>query len=104
VTLVRERRRLAPRAAELLTYALAAAGLAALIGAAGYRYWLDTGGQVFEQARYLLPLLPLYGAIVALAVRAAGRRAGPGLAAAAVVVMLGWSAYAQIVTVIRFYG
>ncbi len=104
VTLVRERRRLAGRGAELLTYAIAAVGLATLIGAAGYRYWLDTRGQVFEQARYLLPLLPLYGAIVALAVRAAGRRTGPGLAAAAVVVMIGWSAYAQIVTVIRFYG
>ncbi|MEA2220483.1 MAG: hypothetical protein QOJ35_3109 [Solirubrobacteraceae bacterium] len=103
-TLVRARRVLAGRIGELATYALAVAGLAALIGAAGYRYWLNTGGMRFEQARYLLPLLPLYGAIVALAVRGAGRRAGPALAAVAVVVMIGWSAYAQLLTVMRFYG
>ena len=104
LTLVRERARLHGRGLELATYALAAAGLAALIGAAGYRYWLDTGGQRFEQARYVLPLLPLYGAIVALAVRAVGRRAGPSLAAAAVVVMIGWSLYAQVLTAVRYYG
>jgi hypothetical protein len=79
-------------------------GLAGLIGAACYRYWLDTDGQRFEQARYLLPLLPLYGALVALAVRGAGRRAAPVVAAVAVVLMIGWSAYAQIITVIRYYG
>jgi len=98
------RRTLAGRGAELATYVLAVVGLAALIGAAGYRFWLNTNGTQFEQARYLLPLMPLYGAIVALAVRGAGRRAGPSLAAAAVVVMIGWSAYAQLVTVMRFYS
>jgi hypothetical protein len=103
-TLVRERRSLRARGAELATYALATVGLALLIGAAGYSYWLGTGGMRFEQARYVLPLLPLYGAIVALAVRGGGRRLGPLLAAAAVVVMIGWSSYAQLVTVIRFYG
>ena len=103
-TLVRERGRLRGRSLELATYLLATAGLAAVIAVAGYGYWLDTDGRRFEQARYLLPLLPLYGAIVALAVRAAGRRAGPALAAAAVVVLLGWSLYAQALTVVRYYG
>lgn len=103
VTLVRRREALRGRGAELATYALACVGLAVLIGAAGYSFWLGTGGRRFEQARYLLPLLPLYGAIVALAVRAGGRRA-PALAAVAVVAMLGWSSYAQILTVLRYYG
>ena len=102
--LVRARDALRGRLAEIVTYLLAMIGLAGLIGAAGYRYWLDTDGQRFEQARYLLPLLPLYGALVALAVRGAGRRAAPVVAAVAVVLMIGWSAYAQIITVIRYYG
>lgn len=89
---------------ELTAYVLAAGGLAVLIGAAGYSYWINTGGERFEQARYLLPLLPLYGAIVALAIRGAGRRAGPSLAAVAVVVMIGWSVYAQLITMLRFYS
>lgn len=103
-TLAQARAALRGRAAELATYLLAVIGLGVLIGAAGYRYWLNTGGARFEQARYLLPLMPLYGALIALAVRGAGRRAGPALAALAVVVMLGWSAYAHIITVMRFYS
>ena len=103
VTLVRDRRKLLARAAELATYVLAVVGLAALIGVAGYDYWRNTGER-FEQARYLLPLLSLYGAIVGLAVRAIGRRAAPAVVAAAVVLMLGWSSYAQIITVMRYYA
>jgi hypothetical protein len=102
--LVRARSALRGRGAELLTYVIAVVGLAVLIGSAGYSYWLNTGGLRFEQARYLLPLMPLYGALVALAVRGAGRRAGPGVAAVAVALMIGWSAYAQIITVVRFYA
>ena len=49
------------------------AGLAVSIGFSGIRYRKDTGF-IFEQARYLLPLLPLYAAGVALAALGAGRR------------------------------
>jgi disulfide bond formation protein DsbB len=104
VALARSRQVLARRRVELATYVLATVGLALLIGAAGYRYWLNTHGLRFEQARYVLPLMPLYGAIVALAVRGAGRRAGPAVAALAVVVMIAWSSYAQIITLMRFYS
>lgn len=104
LTLVRERARLRAHGLELVTYLLVVGGLAVLIGAAGYRFWLDTGGGRFEQARYLLPLLPLYGALVALAVRAGGRRGGPALAAVCGVVLIGWSLYAQALTALRFYG
>jgi len=103
-TLVRERHRLRGRALELVTYALAVTGLALLIGLAGYQSWLGTPNGTFEQARYLLPLLPFYGALVALAVRAGGSRAGPLLAAVGVVVLAGWSVYAQVLTALRFYG
>ena len=51
----------------------------------------------------MLPLLPLYGALVGLVVRA-GRRASPALAACAAVIAVGWSVYAQILTVLRYYG
>jgi hypothetical protein len=103
-TLVRERRRVRGHALELAAYVLAVVGLAMLIGFAGYQAWLGKPAGTFEQARYLLPLLPLYGALVALAVRAAGRRAGPGLAAACAVVLIAWSVYAQVLTALRYYG
>lgn len=101
--LVRARRAVARRRMEILTYLVAAGGLAAVIGVAGYDYWRASGGGQFEQARYLLPLLPLYGALVALAVRAGGR-ASPIVAAGAAIVAVSWSVYAQILTVLRYYG
>ena len=73
-------RSLRRRWGELAVYGAAVAGLCAVIGIEAYRYFLSTGLE-FAQARYLLPLLGLYGAIGALAVRAGGRRWGPALAA-----------------------
>jgi len=102
-TLIRRLPAVAHRRCELVTFALAAVGLMVVIGLAGYQYWLVSGHQRFEQARYLLPLLPLYGAVVALALRAS-RRAGPTLAVCAVVIATGWSVYAQILTVLRYHG
>lgn len=102
-TLIRERGAIARRRWEILTCMAAAGGLLVVIGLAGYDYWLASGGQRFEQARYLLPLLPLYGALVALAVRAAGRWS-PLLAACAAAIAVGWSVYAQILTALWYYG
>jgi hypothetical protein len=74
-----------------------------LIGWAGYR--ARTGGAAgFEQARYLLPLLPFYAAAVALAARAWGLRRGPVVAALLVGVALSHDVLAQLLTVSRFYG
>jgi hypothetical protein len=73
------------------------------IGVQSYRYLIANGG-VFEQARYLLPLLALYAAIVALAVRAGGRRFGPALAAALVVLAIGHDLFAQAITISRYYA
>ena len=58
----------------------------------------------FQQARYLLPLLPLYAAAVALAARRLGRRLGPVVAGAFVAVAFGHVLLAQLLTISRFYG
>jgi len=87
---------------ELLSYAALAIGLLVLIGLASYRARED-GDFGFQQARYLLPLLPLYGAAVGMAARAFGCW-GPPVAAALVVAAWGHDVLAQLLMVSRFYG
>ena len=86
--LVLGRSALRGRLGELASYAVMMLGLLVLVAGAGYQARLDDYGFVFEQARYLLPLLPLFAAVVGLAVRGAGRRFGPPLAAAVVMLAL----------------
>jgi len=86
---------------EWVTYLTMAAGLLGLLAYTGYTYTRATGNG-FEQGRYLLPLLPLYAAVVAAGVRALGRRAGPVAGAALVALCVGWSGWALILTVERF--
>ncbi len=100
--LVRRRAALMRRLDELSVYAVAVLGLCVVIGVQSYRYLIVNGG-VFEQPRYLLPLLGLYGAIVALAARAGGRRWGPPLALALVLLAIGHDLYAQAITIARYY-
>jgi hypothetical protein len=94
---------LAGRWGEIATYAAILGGLLLLIGWAGYRARV-TGAFGFEQARYLLPLLPLYGVAVALAARLWGARRGPVVGALLVGVALGHLVLAQLLTVSRFFG
>lgn len=103
VALVRRRRALLERWPELVTYAAVALGLLGSIGFLGIRYRKDTGF-IFEQARYLLPLLPLYGAGVALAALGAGRRWARPVAAALVVLALIHGVFAQLLVISRFYA
>jgi 4-amino-4-deoxy-L-arabinose transferase-like glycosyltransferase len=100
--LVRRRGSLRARMWELLVYLAAVAGLCMVIGVQSYRDYIQSG-QVFEQPRYLLPLLGLYAGVVALAVRFGGRRWGPMLAAGIVVIAIGHDLYAQMITVARYY-
>ena len=86
-----------------LVLAALAAGLVFVIGWQGAAYRHDTG-YVFEQARYLLPLLCLYGLLVALAARGAGRRWGPAVGAALVVLAMAHGLFAELLTVSRYYG
>jgi 4-amino-4-deoxy-L-arabinose transferase-like glycosyltransferase len=103
VGLVRRRGLLVARWPELLTYAVVVAGLLAAIGFSGIRYRHDSG-QAFEQARYLLPLLPLYAAGIALAALGAGRRFGRHVGAALVVLAIGHTVFAQLLVISRFYA
>ena len=88
----RERRALAR---ELAVFAVAAGGLMVAVAAVSYR-----AAPPFDQGRYLLPLLPLFALVPALAVRVGGRLAG----AALVVAALGFSVFAQLETLARYYG
>jgi hypothetical protein len=99
---VRRRQPLARRVDELAVYLVVVLGLCAEIGVESYRSWIANGG-VFEQPRYLLPLLALYAAVIGLAVRLGGRRWGPALGAMIVVLAAGHDLYAQAVTVARYY-
>jgi hypothetical protein len=101
--LIRTREILRRRWAELLTYSLMAAGLTILVGIAGADYLRETKSY-FEQARYLLPLLPLYGALVALAVGGAGPRWARAVGGVVVVAAMAHSLFAMLITVARYYA
>jgi hypothetical protein len=97
----RARRTLGRHGWELAVYAGMVAGFLLVVGWAGYRGRLDTG-QIFEQARYLLPLGALYAALIALAARGAGR-AGRAAGAALVTLACGHALFAIGLVVSRFY-
>jgi 4-amino-4-deoxy-L-arabinose transferase-like glycosyltransferase len=101
--LARRRRALAGRLGELSVYALALVGLCVEIGVESYREAVLNGG-LFEQARYLLPLLGLYAALASLAARAGGRRWGPAIGAALVMLAIGHDLFAQAITISRYYA
>jgi hypothetical protein len=97
------RRTLLARRSELLGYALMAGSLLALIAIVALRGWAPGIGAA-AQGRYLLPLLPLLAAVIALGVRGAGSRWGRPLGAVVVVAAIGWSLFAQLVVVAAFYA
>jgi hypothetical protein len=95
---------LGSRWAELAVFAAMAAGLAVAVGVAAYQSFVNNGGEVFIQARYLLPLLPLYALFPALAVGALGRRRAPVVAVLLTAGVLAHGVFAQMQTLVRFYG
>jgi small subunit ribosomal protein S36 len=103
VALVQRRHVLLEHWPEVLTYGLMVAGLLVSIGFSGVRYRKDTGF-IFEQTRYLLPLLPLYATAVALAALGAGRRLARPLGATIVVLAMGHGLFAQLLVIGRFYA
>jgi 4-amino-4-deoxy-L-arabinose transferase-like glycosyltransferase len=93
---------LRPRLGELAAYVGMVAGLLILLGIAGFQF-REREGFGLEQTRYLLPLLPLYGALVAVAARGAGRWArhvGLGLVA----LFAAHTVFALLLTVGHYYG
>lgn len=103
-TLASHRHALRRHATELVTYVVIVLGTLVVINVQGYRYRIETGGLIFEQARYLLPLLALYAAVVALAVAGVGRRASGAVAAVFVALTLAHGLGAFIVTLGRYYA
>jgi 4-amino-4-deoxy-L-arabinose transferase-like glycosyltransferase len=91
------------RGAELATYVAIVLGLLFVIHWPGYDTRLNAEGD-WEQARYLLPLLPLYAGIIALAARGAGRRYGPPVAVLIASLAIAHALLAFAVTVTRYYG
>jgi hypothetical protein len=80
-----------------------AVGLFAAIGYAGIRYRESTGA-IFEQARYLFPLLSLYALGIVIAARGAGRRWAPALGAGLVALAMIHGLFAETLTISRYYG
>jgi hypothetical protein len=91
------------RFGELLVYAAIGAGVMVLVGADSYLLFPGTAAE-YGQARYLLPMLPLLGAVLALAARGAGRRWGPAVGAVILVLFLGHDLFSQLQAVARYYG
>jgi 4-amino-4-deoxy-L-arabinose transferase-like glycosyltransferase len=101
-SLVRLRASLRRRLPELGAYVALLAGLICFYGYVGYHYFLDTGAE-FEQARYLFPLIALYGALVAVAVAGLGRRLGVAVGATLVVLAFGHDVASLVLNVGHYY-
>jgi hypothetical protein len=102
VALWRARAALARRRWDAVVYAALVLGFLLVVGWAGYGGRV-ANGQIFEQARYLLPLGALYAALIALAARGAGRFgrvAGAGL----VTLACGHALVSALLVVSRFYA
>jgi 4-amino-4-deoxy-L-arabinose transferase-like glycosyltransferase len=101
--LVTVRATLRRRLVELGVYALMSLGVLLLIGTDSYIKFPGQAG-TYAEPRYLLPMVPLVGAALALSARGAGRRWGPVAGVAIVVLFLGWNIVSQLQVISRFYG
>jgi hypothetical protein len=91
------------RLGELFVYAAIGLGLMVLVGADSYLKFPGIAAE-YGQTRYLLPLLPLLGAVLALAARGAGRRWGPVAGVSIVVLLFAHDLFSQLQAIARYYG
>jgi hypothetical protein len=89
------------RLSEALTYLAMSCGVLLIIGANDYLHKLP--GE-YAEPRYLLPMLVLWGAILALAARGAGRRWGPVVGVLIVGLALAHDLFSQLLVISRYYG
>ncbi len=101
--LARHRGTLTSRAGELTVYAAMVFGLLLVVGLTGFST-ATTFPVAFAEPRYLLPLLALWGAVLALAARGAGRRWGPVVGTLLVVLVFAHDVFSQLQVVARYYG
>ncbi|HEY2768710.1 MAG TPA: DUF2142 domain-containing protein [Solirubrobacteraceae bacterium] len=91
------------RLLELTTYAAITIGVLFVIGIPSYHSDIVGHIYAFGEPRYLLPMLPLFGAAIALTVRG-GRRWGPQLGVILIVVFLAHDIFSQLQTIARYYS
>jgi 4-amino-4-deoxy-L-arabinose transferase-like glycosyltransferase len=101
--LFQARAALRTRAPEIGVYAVIGIGLLVLVGASSYASFPGVAAE-FAEARYLLPMLALLGAVLALAARGAGRRWGPVVGALIVVLFLSHDIFSLLQVTARYYG
>jgi hypothetical protein len=88
---------------ELAVYATMTIGLLVLMGASDYLAYPASVGS-YAQPRYLLPVIALYGAGLALAARGAGRRWGPVVGVGIVTLLIAHDIFSQLLEISRYYG
>jgi len=103
VGIVRMRRAIRPWLGILACFAVMAVGLLGAIGDAGIHYRATTN-DVFEQARYLFPLLAFYGLFMVVTAKGMGRRWAPVLGGVLVVLAMAHGLFAETLTISRYYG
>lgn len=99
----RLRHRIRPLAGLFACFAVMAVGLMVVIGYISAQAYFG-GLTYFPQARYLFPLLPLYGLGIVLACKALPRRWAPVLGALLVALALAHNLFAETLTISRYYG
>jgi hypothetical protein len=92
------------RLPELVVYATVGVGVMGLVGADSYLEFSTNSVVAYADPRYLLPMLPLMGAALALAARGAGRRLGPAVGVAIVLLILAHDIFSQLLVISRYYG
>ncbi|HEV3094713.1 MAG TPA: DUF2142 domain-containing protein [Solirubrobacteraceae bacterium] len=97
------RAQLRRRGAELAVYATMCIGLLVLIGASGYIESVHLATE-YAQPRYLVPMIALWGAVLTLAARGAGRRWGPVAGALLIVLVIGHDLFSQLQVIARYYS
>jgi Predicted membrane protein (DUF2142) len=102
--LILRRQTIRARLPELGGYAIVALGLLVMLGVSSYSSNAIEHEEALGEPRYLLPLLPLFGAAIVLAIRGAGRRWMPVAGAAMVVLFLGHDLFSQLQAIARYYG
>ncbi len=95
------RRALRSRLVELGVYLAIGLGVVGVIGVDDYIHHLPTE---YAEPRYLLPLIALWGPVLALAARGAGRRWGPVAGALIVTLLLAHDLFSQLLVISRYYG
>ena len=98
------RRALWARLSEFAVYAAITVGVLVMLGFSSYRSDLIEPELSLGEPRYLLPMLPLFAAVIVLAIRGAGRRWAPVVGAAMVVLFLGHDLFSQLQVIARYYG